>query len=46
MERHEEAIADLITASKSSPEDSQISYKQGLTYYAHKKFKKCINIMK
>ena len=46
MDEHELAIADLVTASKVNPYDSQILYKQGLTYYAHEKFKKCIKTMK
>ena len=46
MGQYENAIADLDTALEANPKDPQVLYKQGLTYYEFKKYKKCIKTFK
>ena len=43
---YDDSSNDLIMAMKQSPQDPQILYKLGLTYYADTKYKKCIKMMK
>ena len=42
MGEYEKSIEDLKISAGCLPEDSQILYKCGLTYYADAKYKKCI----
>ena len=42
----ENCIRDLQSALQINESDAQVLYKQGLAYFAHKKYKKCIQAMK
>ena len=45
LQEHEKSIADLKLALKISPNDPQIFYKLGLSYYAFEKYKKAIKVI-
>ena len=46
MFQYENCIADLQKALEVNQSDAQVLYKQGLAYFAFKRYKKCIKVMK
>ena len=46
LDEHEKSISDLKQALKISPNDPQIYYKLGLSYYANEKYKKAIKVFR
>lgn len=47
MQQYQMAIDDLTTALKhNTKSNAQVLYKQGIAYFAFKKYKKCIFVMK
>lgn len=46
MQMYQNAIDDLNTALQHNSSDPQVLYKQGIAYFAFKKYKKCIKTMK
>ena len=43
---YDESARDLDKALEKDPNDAQVLYKLGLTFYAHQKYKKCIKTLK
>lgn len=46
MNDYPQSIEDLTSALDINPRDPQVLYKQGLSYFSFKRYKKCIAMMK